>query len=121
MNKNNQQKTKTKMGKIIDYEGINWDDFKEIDSRYMMATKAHHKMGDISRNNEDICAIFGDDEKNDAWVGNWITGLGFIHVRFPKATTREPTEEEIRDYISGYYDYQYEMFRDMKLEEGNDE
>lgn len=33
---------------------------------------------------------------------------------------REPTEEEIRNFISGYYDYQYEMARDRELEERDD-
>jgi hypothetical protein len=33
---------------------------------------------------------------------------------------REPTDDEIRDYISGRHDYLYEMYRDMELEERDD-
>lgn len=29
---------------------------------------------------------------------------------------REPTDDEIRNYISGYYDYLYEMVHDATLE-----
>lgn len=64
--------------------------------KYMMATKAIHKMGDISRDSEDICYVH--KEKDDHYIGNWITGYGFIEVKFPKETTRELTEEEIEYY-----------------------
>ena len=57
-----------------------------------MATKAVHKLGDISRNKPDLCIVHDEDEKN--YIGNWVTGFGFINVKFPKNTTRELSEEE---------------------------
>ena len=50
-----------------------------------MATKAIHQLGDISRDKEDLCFIHDEDEKN--YIGNWITGYGFIEVKFPKETS----------------------------------
>lgn len=61
-------------------------------ARYMMATKANHELGDISREEPDLCVIHGEDEEN--YIGNWVTGFGFINVKFPKSTTRELTDEE---------------------------
>jgi hypothetical protein len=58
----------------------------------MMATEAFDKLGNISRDNPDVCVIFEEDEGN--YYGNWVTGFGFTNVRFPKATTRELTAEE---------------------------
>ena len=62
----------------------------------MMATTAIHKLGDISRDPEDICHVH--EEGVDSYIGSWVTGFGFIGVRFPKETTRELTEEEIKKY-----------------------
>lgn len=67
--------------------------------RYMMATKATHKIGDISRDEPDLAAIHG--EEGDDYIGNWVSGFGFIDVRFPKATTRELTEAERERYAAG--------------------
>ena len=61
-----------------------------------MATKAVHKLGDISRNKPDLCIVHDEDEKN--YIGNWVTGFGFINVKFPKNTTRELSEEEKERY-----------------------
>jgi hypothetical protein len=76
------------------------DDSKEIkkleETRYMMATKAIHKLGDISREKPDICVIF--DEDTDNFIGKWVMGLGYFNVRFPKKTTRELTEKEKKHY-----------------------
>lgn len=58
----------------------------------MMATKATHKLGDLSRSKPELCCIQSEDEDN--YYGYWIEGLGFIDVQFPKSTTRELTEEE---------------------------
>lgn len=66
---------------------------KKIETKYMMATTAIHKLGDISRTPADICVVNSEDDKN--YFGNWVTGFGFIKVKFPKVTTRELTEEEI--------------------------
>lgn len=62
----------------------------------MMVTKAIHKLGDISRNVPDLCFIHKEDEKN--YIGNWVTGFGFVNVKFPKETTRLLTEVEIEKY-----------------------
>ena len=64
--------------------------------RFMMATKALHKLGDISRNPADLCVI--DRENKENFIGNWVTGYGFIDVKFPKKTTRKLTEEEKEKY-----------------------
>lgn len=64
--------------------------------RYMMATSALHKLGDISRDEPDLAIIYGDS--GDDWVGQWATGIGYINVRFPKATTRELTDGERATY-----------------------
>jgi hypothetical protein len=65
-------------------------------NRYMMATQAFHLLGDISSPEPDICVITEVDENGD-YIGRWLTGFGFIHVRFPKETTRELTPEELRE------------------------
>lgn len=65
---------------------------------YMMATKAMHKLGNISRKKPDICRISGETE--DAYIGSWVTGFGFISVRFPKETTRPLTPAEVERYGS---------------------
>ena len=64
--------------------------------RYMMATQAHHRLGDISRVEPDLCIIQSEDAEN--YIGNWVEGLGFIDVRFPKVTTRELTTDEIQHF-----------------------
>lgn len=69
-------------------------------ARYMMATKAIHKLGDISRDApedgvygvENLCIVCDGDDEN--YIGNWVTGFGYMEVKFPKSTTRELTEEE---------------------------
>jgi hypothetical protein len=66
--------------------------------KYMMATKATHKLGDISSDEPDLCLIIKEDDEN--YIGSWVTGFGFINVKFPKATTRELTPEEIKHYNS---------------------
>ena len=69
--------------------------------KYMMATKAFHKLGDISRDEEDICYVH--EERDDGYVGAWVTGFGFIEVFFPKDTTRELTSEETEKYNEMYF------------------
>lgn len=66
--------------------------------RYMMATKANHKLGDISSDEPDLCLV--KDEDADNYIGSWVTGFGFFNVKFPKETTRELTPEEITYYNS---------------------
>lgn len=60
--------------------------------KYMMATAAIHQLGDISSTTPDLCVVYGEDEDN--YIGNWVEGFGFVNVRFPKATTRELSEDE---------------------------
>lgn len=68
--------------------------------RYMIATKAIHMAGDISRDEPDLCYVTSEDD--EAYIGHWVTGFGFQKVRFPKATTRDLTTEEQADYASRY-------------------
>jgi len=68
--------------------------------KYMMATKAIHQLGNISRDEEDLCFIHGEEAEN--YIGNWVTGFGFINVKFPKETTRELTNKEIEKYNKLY-------------------
>ena len=69
---------------------------KRIFSKYMMATKAIHKLGDISSSFPDLCHVYDEDENN--YYGSWVTGFGFFDVRLPKKTTRELTKKEIKKY-----------------------
>lgn len=69
-------------------------------AKYMMATKAIHKLGDISRDEPDLCCIGREDNNN--YYGNWVTGFGFIDVCFPKSTTRDLTKEEVEKYHNTY-------------------
>jgi hypothetical protein len=62
----------------------------------MMATKAIHTLGDISRDAPSLAIIDGED--GDDFIGEWVTGVGYVNVRFPKATTRELTAEERAEY-----------------------
>lgn len=66
----------------------------------MMATEAQHLTGDISSNTPDLCVVHG--EESDNWIGNWVTGFGFMNVKFPKATTRELTQEEKEKYHNNW-------------------
>ena len=70
-------------------------------SKYMMATTAIHQLGDISSNEPDLCIIHSED--NDDYIGNWVTGFGFVNVRFPKETTRELTQQEKDKYSKMHY------------------
>jgi hypothetical protein len=65
-------------------------------ARYVMATRAHHKLGDISRIVPDLAYV--TDEDDEAYIGQWVEGFGYINVRFPKATTRELTDAEREHY-----------------------
>lgn len=60
--------------------------------RYMIATTAIHKLGDISRERGDLCIVHA--RAGDDYIGNWVIGFGFVEVRFPKATTRRLTPRE---------------------------
>ena len=60
----------------------------------MLATVATHVLGDLSRKYPDYCVIDSAKETPLAYVGNWLSGLGYLDVHFPKTTTRRLTEEE---------------------------
>lgn len=64
--------------------------------KYMMATTAIHKIGDISRDEPHLCYIREEDEVN--YIGEWVEGFGFVNVKFPKSTTRELTDEEYQEF-----------------------
>ena len=64
--------------------------------RYMMGTTAIHQLGDISRTEEDYCYI--KEQTSEGYVGQWVTGYGFINVLFSFDTTRELTPEE-EEYV----------------------
>jgi len=64
--------------------------------KYMMATKATHKLGDISRDEPDLCYIYRETDTD--YIGTWVTGYGFFDVKFPKETTRGLIQEEIEKY-----------------------
>lgn len=70
-------------------------------NKYMMATKAYHKLGDISSDTPDLCIVDDCDDNN--YIGNWVYGYGFIDVKFPKETTRELTPEEVEEYHGSLY------------------
>ena len=65
-------------------------------SRVKMGTKAYHKLGDISRDEPGYFYYHAADGEN--YYGQWLTGYGYINVRFPKSETRDMTEEE-REYL----------------------
>lgn len=65
-------------------------------NKYMMATTAIHQSGDISGKAPDLCIVSDEDANN--YIGNWVWGFGFVNVKFPKATTRELTPEEVEKY-----------------------
>lgn len=58
----------------------------------MMGTTAIHLLGDISRKTPDYFAI--DSEDDDNFYGAWLTGFGYVNVRFPKSSSRKMTAEE---------------------------
>lgn len=73
-------------------------DIKKLsESKYMMATKAHHiAIKNDSSEKPDLCVISREDKMN--YYGSWVQGVGFFNVRFPKKTTRELNKKEIKYY-----------------------
>lgn len=69
---------------------------RKIVPKIMMGTKAYHQLGDISR--DDYEGFSTNEETDEYWIGAWREGYGFFNVLFPKATSRELTQEEI-DYL----------------------
>lgn len=57
-------------------------------------------MGDLSRSGasiDSLCILQGYDAAADEYIGNWITGFGFMDVRYPADTVRELTDEEYHE------------------------
>ncbi|HWY36180.1 MAG TPA: hypothetical protein VNX68_16160 [Nitrosopumilaceae archaeon] len=71
-------------------------------SKYMLATKAYHLLGDISSDTLDLCTITSEDKDN--YYGAWKFGYGFMNVRFPKDTTRDLTPEEKNKWNGELYE-----------------
>jgi hypothetical protein len=63
-----------------------------VTTRILMGTEAQHGLGDISRDKPDY--FYADQEDNENYYGAWLTGFGFVNVRFPKATSRPMTNAE---------------------------
>lgn len=79
----------------------------------MMATRAIHKLGDISRDTPDLCVIFG--KRRGYYIGNWVCGYGFMDVRFPITTTRYPSRADKNRFngnrvgIAGSWSYKLKL------------
>lgn len=73
---------------------------KNINGKYMMGTKAYHLLGDISSDKFDL--FIAKEETDKFWIGNWVTGFGFIDVLFPKETSRGLNQEEIDYYNNSW-------------------
>lgn len=68
---------------------------REHRNEFFMATEAYHQLGDISRDEPDYMRLGpSPNEDMENYYGAWVTGYGFVEVRFPKATTRPLTDEE---------------------------
>lgn len=63
-----------------------FEEYDEIPKTKILATKAIHKMGDISRDEPDDATVYYEDEDN--YYGEWDEGYGFIMVQFPKETSK---------------------------------
>ena len=72
------------------------DKMTKTKERHMLATTAYHFLADISSDEFDLIYVYS--ETDDFWVGNWVTGFGFINVLFPKTTTRDLTPQEVAEY-----------------------
>ncbi len=81
--------------------------------RYVMATTAHHQLGDLSRDEPNLAIIYGETDTD--WIGEWATGVGLVNVRFPKATTRELNDAERQQY-SGKFIETAGMARPIRIE-----
>lgn len=70
-----------------------------VNAPIMWGTTAIHMLGDISREGGDYFRVEREDDDN--YYGHWLTGFGFIDVRFPKATSREVTGRE-REWLAAH-------------------
>ena len=82
--------------------------------RYMLATKATHLIGDVSREEPDLCLIQSEDA--DSYIGHWVTGFALLDVHFPKATTRPLTPEEKERWQGTQIMYPHGITKTINLE-----
>jgi hypothetical protein len=69
--------------------------------KLILATKAEHKLGDISRDQPYLAWATSEDDEN--YIGFWdYRVVGFLDVKFPKSTSREITPEEA-DVIARHF------------------
>ncbi len=80
----------------------------------MIATTAIHKLGDISREDGDLCRVTKETETD--YLGMWVTGFGFFDVKFPKETTRDLTPEEVEKYNKKYVQLSSCMPQKLKVD-----
>lgn len=77
--------------------------------RYRIGTIALHKLGRISRLRGDLCIVFSETKNH--YIGNWVTGFGFVDVKFPKSRTRRLNARERKKWqgrrvgIAGSWSY----------------
>ncbi len=69
---------------------------KDQTGLYLMAKEAHHKLGEISRDEWDLAIVFQEDL--ESFYGNWVFGFGFIEVRFPKNSVKQLNKKELKKY-----------------------
>lgn len=73
---------------------------KDIEPIDLIATTAYHQMGELTREEGDLC--WAGKESENYYVGAWVTGFGFFNVMFPKETTRKLTDAEVEKYNNMY-------------------
>lgn len=63
--------------------------------KLILATKAYHKMGELTREIPDFAIVTGETETD--YIGHWARHLVlFVEVHFPKQTSRLVTVEDAR-------------------------
>jgi uncharacterized cupin superfamily protein len=82
-------------------------------SKLVTATKALHKIGDISSEEPDLAQV--NKREGNFYVGSWVCGVGFFDVKFPIETTRPCTEEEKAYWLKGTFRSSFAP--DFKLQE----
>jgi hypothetical protein len=65
---------------------------------FILATKANHQLGDISRRNGDIAIVSQKDDQH--YCGQWANGFGFFNVKFPIETSKVISKEEAEKFLN---------------------
>jgi hypothetical protein len=66
---------------------------RSIPAQYMLATKAWHPLGDLSRQRPSLCLVTQEDDHH--FYGHWaVRTVYFFNVQFPKLYTRGLTAED---------------------------